>query len=185
MTIMRLAIVLSVLAALAGCGGYAGGPHFVNAEAAPTRTMTVALLPFENLSSDPNAGQIVAQMFASELYARNLFRLIEETEARKRATDARIDLNLLGEKATAGQAAAALNVDAILLGSVAEYRYQHGLKEEPSVGLSARLVRRDGTVLWATSQATVGGGVLQRGSLSATAQDLVSTMVQALAGASR
>lgn len=181
---LRLTAALGAMLALAGCGGPVVGQSFV-AGGAPDRALNVALLPFENLSSDPNAGQIVAQLFASELYARGIFRLMEETEARKRANDAKLNLALLGEKFSAAEAARALGVEALLYGSVAEYRYQHGLKEEPSIGFSVRLVSRDGVVLWASSRAAVGGGVLQRASLTGLAQDLVTIMVRSLDGSSQ
>lgn len=176
----RAGAVSLLLVLLAACSGVPS-PYYMNAAAPPVRGMSVAILPFENLSTDPNAGTVIAQMTASELYARGLFKLMEETEARKRAADARIDLSQLGEATAAGQAAKALGVDAVLIGSVSEFRYQHGLKEEPTVSVSARLVRADGTVMWATTRSSIGGGFLQRGSLSETAQTVVRLMVQYLA----
>lgn len=171
---------LLLLVFLGACAGVPS-PFYIDASAPPQRGMTVAILPFENLSTDPNAGTILAQMTASELYARNLFKLMEETEARQRAAAAHIDLSQLGETTAAGAAAKALGVDAVLIGSVSEYRYQHGLKEEPTVSVTARLVRADGTVMWATTRSSIGGGFLQRGSLSETAQSVAALMVQYLA----
>lgn len=176
----RACVAVLLLALLGACSGVPA-PVYVNAAAPPARGMTMAILPFENLSTDPNAGIIVAQMTASELYARGLFKLMEETEARGRAATARLDLSQLGEATAAGAAAKALGVDAVLIGSVSEYRYQHGLREEPAVSVTARLVRVDGTVMWATTRSSIGGGVLQRGSLSETTQALVGLMVQSLA----
>lgn len=178
--VWRVGVTLLLAAILGACSGVPS-PVYVNAAAPPQRGITVAILPFENLSTDPNAGIVIAQMTASELYARGLFKLMEETEARRRAGEARIDLSQLGEATAAGQAAKALAVDAVLIGSVAEYRYQHGLKEEPTVSVTARLVRADGTVMWATTRSSIGGGFLQRGSLSETAQALTGLMVQSLA----
>lgn len=176
----RIGAVVLLLALLGACSGVPN-PIYINAAAPPQRGMTVAVLPFENLSTDSNAGIILAQMTASELYARNLFKLMEETEARRRAAAARIDLSQLGDATAAGAAAKALGVDAMLIGSVSEYRYQHGLKEEPTVSVTARLVRADGTVMWATTRSSIGGGFLQRGSLSETAQSVAALMVQYLA----
>ena len=176
----RAGAAVLLLALLAACAGVPS-PFYINQSAPPQRGMTVAILPFENLSTDPNAGTIMAQMTASELYARNIFKLMEETEARQRAAAARIDLSQLGETTAAGAAAKALGVNAVLVGSVTEYRYQHGLKEEPTVSVTARLVRADGTVMWATTRSSIGGGFLQRGSLSETAQSVAALMVQYLA----
>ena len=176
----RAGAAVLLLALLAACAGVPS-PFYINQSAPPQRGMTVAILPFENLSTDPNAGTIMAQMTASELYARNIFKLMEETEARQRAAAAHIDLSQLGEATAAGAAAKALGVNAVLIGSVTEYRYQHGLKEEPTVSVTARLVRADGTVMWATTRSSIGGGFLQRGSLSETAQSVAALMVQYLA----
>lgn len=180
----RACAAILLLAVLGACAGVPS-PFYINASAPPQRGMTVAILPFENLSTDSSAGTIMAQMTASELYARDLFKLMEETEARRRAAAARIDLSQLGEATAAGAAAKTLGVDAVLIGSVSEYRYQHGLKEEPTVGVTARLVRSDGTVMWATTRFSIGGGFLQRGSLSETAQSVAALMVQYLAAGTR
>jgi hypothetical protein len=77
--------------------------------------------------------------------------------------------------------AAALGVDAVLTGSVSEFGYQHGLKEEPTVGINLRLITLDDAdVVWAASHADAGRGLLHRDSLAATAQRVVIEMVDAL-----
>jgi TolB-like protein len=51
------------------------GERYVNAAAPPARAMTVAVLPLENLSTHPEAGQIVSGIFTNGLLARGLFQL--------------------------------------------------------------------------------------------------------------
>jgi len=143
--------------------------------------LTVAVLPFENLTNYPNAGRIAADLLATELYERGVFTLQEETETRRALAQLKIDPDNLTSVAAAQQAAGLLDVDAVLVGSVSEFGYQQGLREEPVVGLNARLgAAGTGSVLWASSHSALGGGYLERGSLNATAQRVVSAMVAPL-----
>lgn len=144
--------------------------------------MKVAVLPFENLTNYPNAGRIAAGLMTTELYDRGVFELQEESETRRTLAQMKIDPDNLTSVAAAQQAAGLLEVDAVVVGSVSEFGYQQGLREEPVVGLNARLVEAaTGTVLWASSHSALGGGYLERGSLNATAQRVVSAMVAPLA----
>ncbi|WP_420565822.1 hypothetical protein [Thalassobaculum sp.] len=149
--------------------------------AADFGAMKVAMLPFENLTNYPNAGRIAAELLATELYQRRIFQLQEETETRRALAQLKIDPENLTSVAAAQQAAGLLEVDAIIVGSVSEFGYQQGLREEPVVGLNARLIEAgSGNVLWASSHSVMGGGYLDRGSLNATAQRVVTSMVAPL-----
>ena len=140
--------------------------------------LTVAVVPFENLTNHPNAGIIVAELLATELYHQGTFRLMEGTELRRQLEGRDIDLAKVGVTMAAGQLAAGLGVDAVVVGSVSEYGYQHGLHEEPTVGINLRLVSAcDGEVLWAASHSETGGGVLRRDSVNEAAQRAVLEMV--------
>jgi hypothetical protein len=183
-TVARASATLLVLF-IAACGAISEGTRYVNDSAPPRRAMSVAVSPFENLSTHPSAGLILSQLVLSQLYARGLFKPLEETEMRRRLKALEIELEGLGEEAVAAATAEALGVDAILLGGVTEYRYQFGLKEEPSVGVNMRLVRADGTILWAASDSAVGTGIFRRPSLNETAQSLVGDMIDGLVAASR
>ena len=170
---------------LAACAPFSEGTLYVDASAPPDRGMSVAVAPFENLSTHPRAGLIISQLVLNELYGRGLFKPLEESEMRLRLVALGIELAGLGEETVASAVAEALGVDAVLVGGVTEYRYQFGLKEEPSVGINMRLVRPDGTVIWAASDSAVGIGILRRPSLNETAQNLVGDMIDGLAGAAR
>jgi TolB-like protein len=157
------------------------GERYVNAAAPPARAMTVAVLPLENLSTHPEAGQIVSGIFTNGLLARGLFQLREESEIRSALSLAGVSPGRLRDGLFAGDVAKALEVDAVLVGNVSEYRYLHGLKENPTVGLSVRLVDRGGTVMWSASESAVGGGFLNRPSLFETAQSVVGAVIEDLA----
>lgn len=186
--VTRRRAALGILAAaaagplLAACQQSAdGGRTFVSATFAPGAGTRVAVLPFENLTAHPSAGLICAQLTSTELYQRGLFAQLEETAIRRTLADNRVDISKLSDRTYALEVAQLLDVDAVLIGSVSEYGYQHGLREEPSVGINVRLVgTRDGEVLWASSRADVGAGFWRRESVNETAQRLVGLMVDGL-----
>jgi polysaccharide biosynthesis protein PelC len=166
---------------LTACASNSGEQRSYVAKGASFSQMTVAIVPFENLTNYPNAGRIAAELMATELYKRAPFALQEETETRRALAQLQIDPDNLTSVAAAKQAAGLLEVDGLLIGSVSEFGYQQGLREEPVVGLNARLIDgKTGEVLWASSHSALGGGYLQRGSLNATAQEVISAMADTL-----
>ena len=143
--------------------------------------MTVAVLPFTNWTDNPHAGGINARLFASELYHRQLFSVLEpaETEQGLGATE-NVPQGVFRQD-LAQEAGRRLGVDAVAVGSVSEFAYQHGLREEPAVGLSIRLVRvADGKLLWTASHSEIGSGWWRRDSLNLTAQRVVARMLDNL-----
>ena len=141
----------------------------------------VAVLPFENLTVYPNAGRIAAELITTELYKQGVFTIMEASELEHRLRVRQIDLERLPGPVVAAELAAALDVDAVMFGSVTEYGYQHGLREEPVVGINARLVGADdGKVVWASSHSEAGRGYLRRDSVNEVAQVVVRRMVQTL-----
>ncbi len=173
---------------LAGCSvGRINSRDFVQPGAALPAGATVAVLPFENLTNHPNAGQIAADLVSTELYGVGNVRTVEAGRVRSRlaaqkSSDAATAPEAPADAPLDAQAAGrALAVDAVLAGSVSEYGYQHGLREEPVVGLNARLVRvSDGAVLWTSSQSEAGRGYFSRDSVNNVAQRVVTRMIDSL-----
>lgn len=183
----RCAAAALVALTLAGCSyGRTNSRDFAEPQAAVSlpRGSTVAVVPFENLTNHANAGLIASDLVSTELYRLGAFRVVESTQVRNRLTAAKLD----AEKPTDGTSAQALakllKVDAVLVGSVTEYGYQHGLREEPVVGMAARLVgAKDGTVLWASSQSEAGRGYFSRDSVNNVAQRVAERMLDGLKAA--
>jgi TolB-like protein len=169
--------------ALTACAsGTSSLKDFVADGAAPKRGMAIAVLPFENLSAHPHAGQIVAQLIATELYNRRLFTQVEESEVRRRLVEKRLDGKELGRETVAREVADALAVDAVLVGSVQDFGYRYGLRPDPAVAATVRLVGRDGTVRWGGSFGEVGGAMSGAGdTVTAIAQKLAATVADRLA----
>ncbi|MBF0347347.1 MAG: hypothetical protein HQL81_06740 [Magnetococcales bacterium] len=136
--------------------------------------LVVAVLPFENLSNNPTAGLSVSQLFATELMSSSYFCVLEESEMRRQLIGLKVDVDRLADVSIARDVGKGLFVDAVLSGSVSEFSYQHGLREEPAVGFNIQLVRiKDGVVLWRASQSLMGSGFMSRESIIETAQKAV------------
>ncbi len=175
-----LCILVLAMAACADtryAADYGGAPSSAN--------LRVAVIPLENLTNYPQAGLIVAELLATALYADGRFALTEGTALRKALAGRGLDTADLASSLAAAELARALEVDAVMVGSVTEFGYQHGLHEEPVVGVNLRLVGAGGEVLWAASHSTTGRGYITRDSVNAAAQRLLAEMVAGLDGAAR
>lgn len=183
----RRPVMLAALLALTltGCSlGRTNSRDFAEPGAGLPPGASVAVLPFENLTNYPSAGQIAADLVSTELYSLGLYRAVEASRVRNQLTAAKVDAEKLSDSTSAQAAGRTLGVDAVLVGSVSEYGYQHGLREEPVVGLNARLVRAsDGAVLWASSQSEAGRGYFSRDSVNNVAQRVVARMMDSLRAA--
>jgi len=176
-----LAAAVAVLA-LSGCSyGRVSSRDFAPTGGGLASGASVAVLPFENLTNYPSAGQIAADLVSTELYSLGLYRSVEASRVRNQLVAAKVDVDKLSDSSSAQAVGRTLGVDAVLVGSVSEYGYQHGLREEPVVGLNARLVRSaDGAVLWASSQSEAGRGYFSRDSVNNVAQRVVTRMLHSL-----
>lgn len=180
----HLVLIVSVLCLgfiVTSCSRGAYNQTFVNSSQMPSQSMLVAVLPFENLTTHRNAGIICSELLSTELYRKGVFRMIEQSRVRKWMTNNKINPSQLTETTYAQAVARALGVHAVIIGSVSEYGYQHGLKEEPTVGINVRLVSGgDANVLWASSSSDIGRGLFNRDSANETAQRVVVRMVHEL-----
>ncbi len=178
-------LVLVFLPLLSACGMNRGVERGeLQGQTVSAYAPVVAVLPFENLSEHPNAGEILTRLMATELYKQRLFNVREESEwLRSSVAD---DGEKAGERLPSSmpriqQLAHKVGADGALLGSVTEFHYQHGLREEPVVGLSVRMVRScDGKVVWASSRSASGKGLFRRESLNQVAQRVVQELVSEL-----
>ncbi len=175
--------LLAVMAALvlSSCASSRGVESEMPARLASPDAPQVAVLPFENLTDYPNADRILTRLVSAELYRQGLFRVREESRTSRELQDAQRGRGETSAVTLARQIANELGAEAVLMGSVTEYRYQHGLHEEPVVGLSMRMVRAcDGRVIWASSRSSGGRGFLHRDSLNQAAQRVAQALAAEL-----
>ncbi len=123
----------------------------------PENGSSLAVAPFENLSSTRNAGLILTDLATSLLYANRAFKVVElsglaedkDTTLRRLEIapwERQVGLNT----ATAARLGKALQTDYVLVGSVGEYGFVDGFGETATVGVNLRLLRVDEeTVVWA------------------------------------
>ena len=164
---MRHLSVLCVLA-LIGCAYQA---DFRSPEVIAPALGVVAVIPFENLSGQPDAGIIMAELFQAKLYATGRFELVRSDVV------AAILEGLEGKELTVQELGEQLGARTLALGRVTEYTYKHTLGEDPAVGLSVRLVdAQTGRVLW-------HGARSQTGRYSWVKQDCLSRVGQVVCDA--
>ncbi|MBF8272701.1 MAG: hypothetical protein HW380_1806 [Magnetococcales bacterium] len=176
------AVVVLTVGLLVGCA-MGVNRTYIHQDLKDKDPIIVAVLPFENLSNSPTAGISVAQLFNTELLASGHFCLLEESSMRRQLIGLKVDVDRLADVSIARDVGRGLFVDAVLTGSVSEFSYQHGLREEPAVGFNIQLVRiNDGVVLWRASQSLMGSGFLSRESIYYTAQKAVHNAVVWLSG---
>jgi polysaccharide biosynthesis protein PelC len=161
---------------------------FVKGDKIHSRARYVALLPFENLTSNPQAGKIVTDLMASELYSVPNFQMMEQTEIQEKLRMSEYYsedyLESILDNVSAKKMGKFLGVDTVIFGSVSEYRYKMDLSEVPVVGINIRLLDvESGKILWTASSSKTGrSSWFLKDSLNSLAQknchDLVNTMLR-------
>jgi hypothetical protein len=169
-----------VLLLFIACG--CGGKHISTGSKAvlPTGKVRLAILPLENLTQHHNAGMIGAELLITEVNSRGRFDIVPFAEVREVMEQLDISRADRMKNSTAKKIGEAVAANLVMTGSVSEYGYQFGLREEPSVSMNLRLVRiANGDILWTHSAGLVGRGV----SVNMVAQSLVKKMINALLSA--
>ncbi|MGE0713083.1 MAG: hypothetical protein AB7N76_35100 [Planctomycetota bacterium] len=141
----------------------------------------VAVLPLENHTSYPNAGETVSELLATELRVRG-FDVLDGHEVRRKLELQADDEGRKLARADLAALARQLQVDSLVSGSVGEFRYKRDLGEDPVVGFSVRMLdRAKGEVVWSSSRSRSEFGLLyHRDYLHENAQRIVEGMVDFL-----
>lgn len=158
---------------------------FVKGAAIRSGNRMVAVLPLVNLTSYPHAGRIVGDLLTTELYASTRFMIMERTAMLEALKGESSDLDEVMDRTVALKIGRDLGVDAVIFGSVTEYRYKRGLDEDPVVGINIRMLDvKSRDIIWAGSNSGAGGCFwFCEDSLNRLAQkvcrDMVAVMVNA------
>ena len=180
-----LAGLVVATALLVGCGG--SKARYVHPNADLGAIKKAAVLPFENLSQDPSAGERVQSLFLVELLSKNAFDVIEPGQVTKVLQGARIqstvamgpsDFKALGEE---------LQVDGFFLGTVVDFGNSQSGSSAPQVTIQLRLVEAaSGATVWSASDSSSGSSFWRRlfgvggKSLSEVSSDLVRRELDSL-----
>ncbi len=181
----RFLAVFFLLSLLTACGSR---EYLVRPAPQLAQFNRVAVFPFENLSSDPEAGDRVTNMVVSELHNVNVLNVVEPGEVQQFIIRSRIrfasqlDLDLIRE------ASRQLNADGIMFGCVNEYDViPTDLGPLPAVSLTVRLVNAsNGDIVWASTYSLQGDyketffGIGRVNSPSTLAEAVVGDVVEGL-----
>jgi TolB-like protein len=135
------------------------------------------ILPFQNYSQSPRAGEQVEEMVATLFRVRGIPN-IEMYEPQDEDKGSWLDFNERKRQEKALLLAIKRNVSYAVTGSVDEWQYKLGVGSEPVVGLTLRVIEvQSGAVVWSAKGARSGWST---GSLSGTAQKLISELISSI-----
>jgi polysaccharide biosynthesis protein PelC len=181
--------VISVLVLIVSGCGHTLERNYVQSESSIGEIKSVAVMPFENLTKFPDAGEIVSELFTSELYQSTHFKIMDRNQAKRMMREKKITPPQVIDRRFAQNIGKVLEVDGVFIGSVSEYWYRLEKKkrqqagEEPAVGINARLIDvSSGDVVWASSHSRSSHDVLtaDRDHINRVAQIVVANMVDSL-----
>ncbi|RMF93774.1 MAG: hypothetical protein D6736_01175 [Nitrospinota bacterium] len=138
----------------------------------------VAVLPLENLTSDPLAGEKVRKVVVSEFLAAGVVDVVEPGQVNYVLAQQGIDSVSSLSAEDFKQLGASLGVPALIVGSVETYeRINVGGVFFPEVTITLRAIdTRSGTIIWSASR--TGGGVGLAGRLFGLGSATMSETVQ-------
>ena len=175
---MTTTLLLAGLAAVA-C---AAPPRYLNRSADLGAIKTVAVLPFENVTTDKLCAERVQRIFLTELLSREAFKVVEPGLVARAVRKDQLDPAALSPEEIK-RLGVSLGAEALFLGSVLEYDEGRsgGAAASPRVKLQLRLVDVDsGTTLWSVSREGGGATVTSRlfGIGGAAASTVAETLIR-------
>ena len=148
----------------------------------------IVVLPFENLSNRAEAGKVISDILATELYASQRFNVMEWEEAQNALKASGLSIPEAPDSESAKNLAKQLGVQAALIGTISDYSYGSTLLEIraglPSVAFTARLIdAQTGKPLWASALSVSSAEMMEprRESVNYLAMKAAQDMVKSLA----
>jgi TolB-like protein len=155
----RLATIAIALAiAATGCGG---PKRYVNRNADLGAVRTVAILPFENLTTDKLCAERLNRIFLTEILNYRAFQVVEPGQVMRAVRRDQFDLGSLTAD-DIKRLGKALNVQALVLGSVLEFEEKRA-STGAQVKVQFRLVDTESAVtVWSVTRTRAGLGFAAR-----------------------
>ena len=158
---IRLAVVAAVLLLIAAGCRTSRQTSFLHENADLGAIQKVAVLPFENISSERTAGEKVQKIFYLELLSLRVFEVAEPGASARIVRVSEVpnltpaDFQRIGKE---------LGVDAVFTGSVVDFaETRSGMTPTPEVNLQLRLVEcGTGSTIWSTGESRSGSTVATR-----------------------
>lgn len=160
-TVALGAIVLTLVSiAIAGCSSNPEPTSFINPRFNFGFVERIAVLPFENLSADRQAGARATRLMVTELLATGAAEVVEpgEVQAALDALGPRIVRPSTEQVVALGES---LDVQAVILGTVNQSEsIRSGSRSIPVVSLDVHMVETEtGAAVWASAATTRSGGL--------------------------
>lgn len=155
-------VILAGLVLASGCGGRMKPTKFTNPRFDFSFIERVAVLPFENLSSDRQAAWRATRLLSTELLASGAVDVVETGEVQAALSKIQgSDYGLVASPPTEQIVALgqALRVQAVVLGTVTQSEVRRsGQVSIPVVTLDVRMVETEtGAMIWAATHTEKGG----------------------------
>jgi TolB-like protein len=161
-----------------GNGYYGNGfnGNGFNGQGIPIILKSIAILPLENLTGNPQATDIVTEYIKRELKGKGWVLITKADTVEEFLAKRRIRYTGAITRMTVREMGKVLGIDAVLVGSVTQFSSSNG---NVTVGVSARLVSTlDGSLIWADNQAyTTRDFVGLLGLGAVTSLDEISSLV--------
>ena len=149
----RLHALLFAVAAAAACAPTVVIKHWPD-HGKPQR---IAVLPFTDASGAPGSGLRAATAFSGDILALSAYEVVERAAIDDVLKEHQLGTSGLVDEANAVQVGKLLNADAVVLGSVTEYRDRRAVFFPSAVALSVRAVATKTCVVSWTASHRVGG----------------------------
>jgi polysaccharide biosynthesis protein PelC len=148
---------------LSGCAS-TRATVFVNPEFGFAGVERVAIIPFENLTSDQGVGDFVARLFMTELLAKKAFDIVEPGDVSKFVAAHAVMKASEQPVETIQEMGKTLNVQALIFGTVGEStQFRAGSLTTHVISLNLRMVSTEtGSTVWSASVNTTGPGFFSR-----------------------
>jgi curli biogenesis system outer membrane secretion channel CsgG len=183
-----------------GCGDPQQLKVQIGTELAAKQNISIAVLPFErgepgadhnetwwSMTSVKDAGSLVSDMFTTELLRVPGFRLVERSQINRVLQELDLSLTDLISKKSAQQIGQLLGVEAVILGSVSDYRQSRDWTGGSSSVFSYSMRMVDvltGTVLVSASISDFSGGYDVNAKCQHSVQGVVDEIIKKRAGKS-
>ncbi len=138
----KWASITALFLVVAGCAGM-GSTVFVHQNYNFNFVEKVAVIPFENLSNDQGASARVSHLFITELLATDAFEVVEPGEVLNAISKLSLTRTDMLSEDQAKQLGKALDVQAVILGSVNESSATQAANRQIVVTLDVRMVETE------------------------------------------
>ncbi|HHN65961.1 MAG TPA: hypothetical protein ENK09_11420 [Nitrospirae bacterium] len=162
----RYLVILLFLASVlvSGCASTTTGTFHISENVDFSYIKRVAVLPFENLSDDKNAAEIVRQLVISELLASGLVEVVYSGDVM--AALKRLNIKETTSLSTRQLRAIGkdLNVQAVIVGTVEKYgEVRMGTISAPEVTITLMMAETEaGSIIWSVTKTRGGAGFMAR-----------------------